>query len=311
MGKHQKSSAPTQETSSRPSPTTANSTGGASALRGNAFAQEQFASGTMGAAAAEEGVCSIDYVPPAAVTVTGQPDYYEDRHLDFVLRYAAFGCDMRPPDYYWNYGRRSCLSFTTKLRPRLTEDGQAWLDRTALNLQNAIEELQGADPEAFDNLERSNDNFRDFAYGTHADSYLEAGLGDLDPLDLAMIGLTPDVEILITAPGISQAVETALRILPRWGDNLDLLTPEQATAVDLWIRSGRGTIEGVTEFAYDLAAAGLEPTIELVDDTFGEGTTLRVLNEARVRAQDGVEAISEPVRMLMDEAGLQWPWEDG
>ncbi|MFN3685113.1 MAG: hypothetical protein ACK41F_14430 [Fimbriimonadaceae bacterium] len=279
--------------------------------RGNSFEQEQLAARASVDGISAEQVCGPNLALPAAVQVTGQPGYYDERQGDFLGRYSTTGCLLQPPDYYLNYGGKYCRRFTAQLRPRLSADGQAWLDRAALNLQNGIEDERRADPLAFDRLERNNAAFRAFAYGTHADAYLHAGLGDLDPIDLAMIGLTPDVGDLLTIPGIAQAVETALRILPRWGDNLDGLSPEQAAVVDAWMRSGRATIEDITAFGYELAASGLEPTIERIDSTFGEGTAERVADEARMRAQDEVESISGPVRSLMDQAETQWPWEDG
>ncbi|MBI2264309.1 MAG: hypothetical protein HYU64_03950 [Armatimonadetes bacterium] len=148
----------------------------------------------------------------------GTVGYYEARAEDFRRRHPG----QEPPDYYMEYGDKYAKRFTEELRPKLSEEGQQWLDRTFVLLQQAIEDKRREDPAAFDQLEQNPEAFKEFAYSTHSRAYLDAGLADLPPEDLYRIVTTPDLKDLFTKAGLSQIVETIPELAADWaGDAVE------------------------------------------------------------------------------------------
>lgn len=140
---------------------------------------------------------------PAPVT-TGTADYYEQRVADFQLRNPG----MDPPDYYMGYGDKYMERFQSLDGSDLSSDGLAWRDATTLALQTAIEDYRIRDPEGFAELERNPEAFREFAFGTHPDAYVDSGLYDLPVQDLMVIAATPDVGDVLSQEGIDQTLIT-------------------------------------------------------------------------------------------------------
>lgn len=132
-----------------------------------------------------------------AAVPTGTPSYYRDRHDDFLRRHPT----GQPPTYYLAYGDR-CLQQFLRAEPTMTPPGRAWLRGTMWALQEMVEGTRLADPEAFDVLERDDDEFHDFAFSLHAPAYLEAGLFELPVDDLWRIIRTPDLSDLVTPDGL-------------------------------------------------------------------------------------------------------------
>lgn len=110
---------------------------------------------------------------PAPVA-TGDIQYYRNRNNDFIRRYPQ--APPSPPDYYLDYGDKYAHRFTEQLRPKLSPCGQAWVDQTFRRLQEEIEARRDFNPQTFDHLERDNKNFREFAYRTHPQAYIDGGL---------------------------------------------------------------------------------------------------------------------------------------
>lgn len=142
---------------------------------------------------------------PRPMTKLGGIDYYRARHDDFVRRHPG----VEPPSYYLNYGEKYATRFTEELAPKLSPVGQAWLAQARLNLQVAIEARLKEDPQAFDRLELDDEAFKAFAYDTHPEAYLSAGLEKLPLKDLVRIGLTPDAKDLFSVMGLEQVAEVA------------------------------------------------------------------------------------------------------
>lgn len=138
----------------------------------------------------------------------GTLDYYELRNKDFVRRHP----DLKPPFYYMDYGNYYARLFKTELRPQLSEVGQQWVDRAFVLLQQKIEQRRSADQDTFDQLERDPSGFKDFAFGTHAPSYIEAGIQNLPYHDLWLILKTPRNRDLWSWGGIVEFAE----VVP-WG----------------------------------------------------------------------------------------------
>lgn len=140
-------------------------------------------------------------MPPAvpAPVVTGTDSYYRDRRADFVRRHPT----GEPPSYYARYGDK-CLQQFLRVEPDFTPDGQAWLQRTLVALQELMEAARADDPAAFGALEQDGDEFTRFAFSTHARAYLDAGLLRLPVDDLWRIVRTPDLVDLLTRDGVKE-----------------------------------------------------------------------------------------------------------
>lgn len=144
------------------------------------------------------------HAPADLSCMIGSVGYYRARYDDFVQRHPG----QKPPSYYLEYGEKYAQRFTRDTFSKLSPDGQKWLQRTFELLQSRMEHLRVTDPLAFEKLERDPEAFKRFAYETHSDAYLDAGLSRLPASDLAIIGLTPDASDLATPEGIKQGVIT-------------------------------------------------------------------------------------------------------
>ncbi|MFZ5440688.1 MAG: hypothetical protein ACOZQL_11820 [Myxococcota bacterium] len=147
---------------------------------------------------------------PADLTcMIGDVGYYRARYDDFVQRHPG----QKPPSYYLEYGEKYAQRFTRETAAKLSPDGQKWLQRTFELLQSRMEHLRMTDLAAFEKLERDPEAFKKFAYETHSDSYLDAGLSKLPASDLAIIGFTPDASDLLTPDGLKQGVVTGAAVV--------------------------------------------------------------------------------------------------
>ena len=156
----------------------------------------------------------ISVTAPASLRASiGSEDYYLNRFLDFSTRN---GGGYQAPDYYLGYGDKYVRRFKTVVRWQLSRQGQAWLDQCLILLQGAIENRRDSNPFAFADFELQNDAFREFAYNTHADAYVQAGICDLPMLDWATIATTPDVLDILTLGGIKQIGDVFLQCQPDW-----------------------------------------------------------------------------------------------
>lgn len=142
----------------------------------------------------------------------GTLDYYRGRHNDFRLRHP----DPRvaAPEYYLSYGEKYAQRFSSLGPNDLSPAGLEWRDKTLFNLQFAIEGRRALNPLAFARLELDNHAFTAFAYATHPQAYVDAGLLTLPATDLVRIGLTPDIRDLATADGLSQIADVLKAVKP-------------------------------------------------------------------------------------------------
>lgn len=138
---------------------------------------------------------------PTPIAPEGRLDYYQLRHHDFLARYP----DGEPPSYYLDYGDVYVRRFTEVLSPELSEAGQAWLVQARKNLQVSIEDELARNPE----IERDDAAFTTFAYATHSQAYLDAGLTELPLDDLLRIVVTPALEDTLNPTGLAVIQETA------------------------------------------------------------------------------------------------------
>lgn len=144
---------------------------------------------------------------PAEVE-TGTLDYYEKRAQDYERRHPG----EEAPGYYREFGDKYAQRFTD-LKEDLSPEGQEWVDRTLLGLQEKLETLRREDPEEFARLEEDPEALREYAFETHSDAYLEAGLADLPPGDLIKVAFTPDIQDSLNPEGLKEIREVAVAVL--------------------------------------------------------------------------------------------------
>jgi hypothetical protein len=250
---------------------------------GNNEVQRQVMSGGPGE---PSGAGDADPVNlPGSVAADGALSYYRRRHGDFSTRYTDAG--LTPPTYYLGYGEKYVGRFTNETNDRLTDEGKAWLVRARVNLQTAIEGRRDADPADFDRLEKNDSAFTSFAYGTHADAYWNAGLGDLGPFDLANIGLTPDVRDLVAFDGLGQVADIGSRLLGTWGED----------AID-YVAG-----DGATDELVDVAYEGFGVVGDGIDEVFGEGTAQALTDGADQLGQDALALAEDAHGVASDVVG--------
>lgn len=165
---------------------------------------------------------------PAPIPPTGSADYYQQRYDDFVQRNPG----VEPPDYYLGYGGTYNERFGSLDDSDLSPEGQQWRDDTAVALQQSIEDLRIEDPAAFAALERDPEAFREFAFESHPDAYVDSGLYDLSAQDLTVIALTPDIGDVLSREGLAQTLVTLGKLEPDDIPGIAIETVEQA-AIDI------------------------------------------------------------------------------
>ncbi|TBU88435.1 hypothetical protein [Phytopseudomonas dryadis] len=153
------------------------------------------------------------------------------RHANFMVRHI--GCGHQPPDYYVSYGYYYCSTYGTRLRPRLSAEGQDWLDTARWHLQSNIEDGLGDNMDGEEivivcrrypnrtvdfpfpqyELEVNPDEFKTFAFKTHVPAYLDAGLADLPISDLVKIGGQPNIEEWLDRDTWEQAIESGVEVI--------------------------------------------------------------------------------------------------
>ncbi len=166
---------------------------------------------------------------------TGTETYYRDRVADFCRRHPC----AHHPSYYLDFGDK-CLHQFLATKPELTTDGQQWLETTLRLLQEAIEDKRGADPEVFDRLECDDQAFHDFAFSTHADAYIKAGVFTLPASDLWRILRTPDMTDVVSPDGVGEILELLGKLdrddVGEIADaTADEATPDEAQGVLAWM----------------------------------------------------------------------------
>ncbi|MBN1993015.1 MAG: hypothetical protein JW953_09955 [Anaerolineae bacterium] len=145
---------------------------------------------------------------PLPAQVAFNINYYAARAKDYLARHKTTP-PATPPDYYLAYGDKYVRRFTNQLRPKLSSAGQAWLDLTGFLLQWQMEQQRKTNPVAFARLEENPAAFRQFAYSTHAEAYIRAGIADLSLKEWCLIALTPDPGDILCPAGIQQVLKVA------------------------------------------------------------------------------------------------------
>ena len=140
-------------------------------------------------------------------------DYYKFRAQDFEKRNPG----KKAPSYYMEYGDYNIRKFTNETFSKLAKKGQQWLLIARDKLQDPIENI--LQTKNGQEIEFNDSKFTDFAMNTHVKAYWDAGLKDLNIIDLVNIGLTPDIKHLASSKGIEQAVKIGEKLLDHWTSN--------------------------------------------------------------------------------------------
>lgn len=159
------------------------------------------------------------------------------RHANFMMRHI--GCGHTPPPYYISYGYYYCSRYGKYLAPRLSAQGQEWLENgrrlLQINMEDGLQQNMDGDdifipckryPDQdveFDSLqhtlELSHDKCKEFAFKTHVPAYLDAGLADLSGRDLRLIGTQPNIEEWGDGDTWSQAYNSTKEVFKEWREN--------------------------------------------------------------------------------------------
>jgi hypothetical protein len=178
---------------------------------------QRISSGTLTASSDTRRLPAV--IPLPRHVPVGTATYYQDRQADFKRRHP----DLAAPDYYMAYGDKYYRRFTTELRPKLSAQGKLWVDRASLLFQERIEARVGdtvAEKLEFDRLEKDGSAFREFAFGTHCGTYIEAGVADLPESDLWEIYWTPDLADMVSPEGREQLMCVASKVAPKEMDRI-------------------------------------------------------------------------------------------
>ena len=150
----------------------------------------------------------VNPIPPFPVPkdVIGSRDYYRYRAKDFEMRDTKH--NKIAPDYYMSYGDKYARAFKDKTRPKMSEKGKIWLDKTLVALQDSIEKKIKVD----NKIELDSTRFRKYAFDSHPDCYIKSGLFNLGAADLYQIAMTPEWRDILTKESMLQVLE----IIKKW-----------------------------------------------------------------------------------------------
>ena len=118
---------------------------------------------------------------------------------------AAGICKKDDPNaYFINYGEKYCKRFSEKTNQKISDKGKIWLNKTLVCLQGAV--VGFCEKNHCSNCSK----IRELAYASHADCYTKSGLCYLNPYDLFLIGITPDItNDVLNKDGLKQVAEVA------------------------------------------------------------------------------------------------------
>jgi hypothetical protein len=152
-------------------------------------------------AAAAEKYGENTFLPTKAPAwILGSPDYYAWRNENFLLRCKLCGRTVAAPDYYLDYGNKYATRFPVEVRPKLSPQGQDWLDKTFLLLQIATEDVLEKKGDA----ELDGRAFRRQLFGLHAEVYEVSGFFELPFHDKWIVLKALDLRDVISDEGREQ-----------------------------------------------------------------------------------------------------------
>lgn len=165
----------------------------------NADGGQQFTALSLTDAAQQYG--NNTFAPTRAPSwILGSADYYVWRNDNFLLRCRLCGKTASAPDYYLDYGNKYAVRFPTEVRPKLSPQGQDWLDKTFLLLQIATEDILMRHGDA----ELDSRAFRRQLFGLHAEVYEVSGFFELPFRDKWLVFKALDLRDVVSDEGREQ-----------------------------------------------------------------------------------------------------------
>lgn len=141
--------------------------------------------------------------------ILGSEYYYQWRNDDCVLRNQLSGQSINAPDYYLNYGDKYARRFLHEIRPKLSEEGQLWVDNTLLLLQITTECLLANNA----HVEQNGSSFRQQLFDQHTSVYETTGFFGLCFRDKLIITTSLDFRDIVSQEGFIQVKTIAVRYL--------------------------------------------------------------------------------------------------
>lgn len=188
----------------------------------------------------------------------GKESYYSQRMADFNKRYPG----MTAPSYYTEYGLKYCKVFKDDTRPKLSDIGKEWVDKTMVALQVKLSEILINNPD----IELDPALLEEMAFESHVDAYIECGILSLPMSDKIEILMTVDYDdLVIKEVGREQALEVM-------GEQVKYYLSHPDTAVeDAWyIMNNIGTIVDKIQEYVPGTKSGYNPEKEVFDLLFGQ-----------------------------------------
>ncbi|MDY3548861.1 hypothetical protein PG291_09635 [Riemerella anatipestifer] len=157
-----------------------------------------------------------------------------------------------------SYGYKYCIIFSNYLMPKLSSDGKVWLRKAREYLQEYME--KGLENETFTSKYNKkfnkkvkdktlkdvelNDNwFQEFAFATHPDAYLDAGLISLSIHDKRKIAFRPDLVEWMSIGTLEQAWYVGKEQLLKWKDDVSDYTKEKYEEAKKVIERGKNELK--------------------------------------------------------------------
>ena len=136
--------------------------------------------------------------PSPLTEFIGRPEFYDERHNDFLSRFP----NKNAPEYYKKYGYKYCKKFQDETRHKLSEAGKEWVDKTLVALQLKLNAIIMKDPL----LELNETQLKTAAFDSHVEAYIESGVLELPLSDKIDILLTVDWVDLSSSEGFKQVL---------------------------------------------------------------------------------------------------------
>lgn len=119
---------------------------------------------------------SVPIKPVDCSAFWGKPEYYERRYADYIKRYKNEDKSI----YYIEYWLYYCNKFLDlKSSGKMSVEGNKWIDKTLVLLQEKLEQQVQSNPALEDNL----DMLEAAAFKTHPEAYIEGGILQLPFMD--------------------------------------------------------------------------------------------------------------------------------
>jgi len=170
----------------------------------------------------------------------GKDEYYIERDKDYRKRYPW----KRKSPYYLDFGDRYLKAFNVA-KPQFSEKGQKWVNATSLLLKQYMEaglkeDFSKKDPRQY--KEYDGEKFMQFAYGTYAKAYTNAGICHLVSNrllgDLKLIWDTIKGSDILDKKGINQMRDVLTECIIRTVIPAD--KPEQRKQMQMLIQYIKG-----------------------------------------------------------------------